>query len=86
LGETVFDGVAAEALAVTARKQRIGGLSLSLGEPISQGENGVGGKRGGPLLTSFAGTGDVGSCTEVDIASGQRDQFRNAKTALNRDQ
>jgi hypothetical protein len=86
LGEAVFDSVGAEALAVTAGKERIGGLSWSFPEPVPKGENGVGGQRRGPLLASFAGTGDVGSSAEVDIASGKGDQLRNAKTALNRDQ
>src|ERR1035437_7932156 len=64
LGEAAFDSVAAEPMAVTAGKEGIGGLSW-FREPIPQGENGVGGQRGGPLFASLAGTGDVGSGPEV---------------------
>ncbi len=74
LGEAGVDGVA-------AGKERIGGLALCLAEPTPQRQNGIGGQGCGPLFAALAGAGDVGG-PEVNVASGQRDQFRDAKTAL----
>jgi len=80
--DAVLDGIAAEPAFLPGREQRRILRSREFGEPTRQHRDGGRGKRGDPVLSSLAVTGDMGSCAKVQVAAGQAGEFGHSESGL----
>ena len=85
-GNEALDGIPAEPVTAIAYEQRRIGVTGLLRQPIAENHHTIFSEWSGSLLSSFAHTADVGTCSKHYITTVEVNQFRDPETRLQAEQ